>query len=105
MSRTWTRPAAWCAAGVLAVTLYPTAPHAADPPPPTKPRLVELPTKDLVANATPAASASVDTANPDVAPGLGEVAPVVRRRPGRAEKSGKPVLLFHMMGRLDQQFC
>jgi hypothetical protein len=104
MSRTWTRPVAWCAAGVLAVAVNPTTPRAADPPPPTK-RLVELPTKNLVANATPAASTTVDAANPTVAAGLVKWHPSLADACAAAKKSGKPVLVFHMMGQLDKQFC
>ena len=96
MTRTWTRPAAWCAAGVLAVTVNPTTPRAADPPPPTK-RLVELPTKNLVANAAPT--------NPTVEPGKVKWHPSLVDACAAAKKSGKPVLVFHMMGQLDKQFC
>ncbi len=100
MNRTWTRPAAWCTAGLLAVAVNPTAPRAADPPPPTK-RLMEAPTKGLVATAAPAASPS----NPAVAPGLVKWHPTVEDACAAARKSGKPVLVFHMMGQLDRQFC
>ena len=99
MSRTWTRPVAWCAAGVLAVAVNPTTPRAADPPPPTK-RLVERPTKNLVANAAPTAPV-----NPTVAPGLVKWHPSLADACTAAKKSGKPVLVFHMMGQLDKQFC
>lgn len=100
MSRTWTRPAAWCAAGVLAVAVNPTTPRAADPPPPTK-QFVELPTKNLVANATPPAAPS----NPTVEPGKVRWHPTFAAACDAAKKSGKPVLVFHMMGQLDKQFC
>ena len=96
MSRTWTRPAAWCVAGVLTVAVNPTTPRAADPPPPTK-RLVELPTKNLVANAVPA--------NPTVGAGKVKWHPSLADACAAAKKTGKPVLVFHMMGQLDKQFC
>ena len=105
MFRTWTRPAAWCAAGVLAVAVNPNVPRAADPPPPTK-RVVELPTKNLVANAAPAApAATADPANPTVEPGKVKWHPSLADACAAARKSGKPVLVFHMMGQLDKQFC
>ena len=100
MTRTWTRPAAWCTAGLLAMTVNPTTPHAADPPPPTK-RLVEMSPKKLVANAAPAAGAT----NPAVTPGLVKWHPSFAEACAAAKKSGKPVLVFHMMGQLDRQFC
>jgi hypothetical protein len=96
MSRTWTRPAAWCVAGVLAVAVNPTTPRAADQPAPTK-RLVELPTKSLVANAVPA--------NPTIEAGKVKWHPSLADACATAKKTGKPVLVFHMMGQLDKQFC
>lgn len=64
--------------------------------------VIERPTQDLVAKAAPRAEAFV---NPKVQPGK------VRWHRDFAEaciasgKSGKPVLLFQMMGRLDDRFC
>ena len=99
MARQWTRPVAWCAAGVLAVVINPTAPRAADPLPPTKKR-VELPTERVVASTAPAAPV-----NPTVAPGLVNWHPSIDAACTAAKKSSKPVLVFHMMGQLDKQFC
>ena len=43
--------------------------------------------------------------NPRVEPGLVKWHASFADARAAAEKSGKPVLLFHMMGRLDRQFC
>jgi hypothetical protein len=100
----WTRPAGWCTAGFLAVAVNPGAPRADDPPPPTK-AVVELRTKAVVANAAPTAPAKADIDNPTVAPGLVKWHPSFAGACAAAKKSGKPVLVFHMMGQLDKQFC
>ena len=44
-------------------------------------------------------------ANPAVAPGLVPWHPSFAAAQEAAKASGKPVLLLHMMGRLDRQFC
>jgi hypothetical protein len=74
-----------------------TAP--ATPPPPTK-REVELPTKDTVAKSVPTA-----TDNPTVEAGPVKWHPTLDDAQAAAKKSGKPVLLFQMMGHLDKKFC
>ena len=43
--------------------------------------------------------------NPTVAPGLVKWHRTLADAQAAAEKSGRPVLLFHMMGQLDKQFC
>jgi hypothetical protein len=43
--------------------------------------------------------------NPSAAPGLVRWHPTFDAACEAARESGKPVLLFHLMGRLDQQFC
>ncbi len=43
--------------------------------------------------------------NPTVAPGLVKWHTSFADAQSAAQKSGKPVLLFHMMGQLDKQFC
>ena len=43
--------------------------------------------------------------NPRVAPGLVKWHSSFAEAQAAATKSGKPVLLFHMMGQLDRQFC
>ena len=61
----------------------------------------ESPAKTMVSE-----SASVGAFdNPKVAPGLVTWHPNLQAACAAARKSGKPVLLFHMMGKLDDQFC
>jgi hypothetical protein len=43
--------------------------------------------------------------NPKVQPGLVRWHPSLEAACAAAKNSGKPVLLFQMMGRLDEQFC
>src|SRR5262249_35818612 len=45
------------------------------------------------------------TANPKVEPGRVRWHPTFDAACAAAQKSGKPVLLFHLMGKLDDQFC
>jgi hypothetical protein len=82
-----------------AVLLVATTAYADDKPPPTK-RVIERPTKAAVANTAPATSE-----NPTVAPGLVKWHKTFADAQKAAETSGRPVLLFHMMGELDKQFC
>jgi hypothetical protein len=111
VKRTWT-----CLAGVfggsvaalaLAATFIPGA-----PPNDPKPKMdhgkyvVESPAKRVLARTGAAAAVSVENfVNPKVEPGKvrwhADFAAACRA----AARSGKPVLLFHMMGRLDEKFC
>ena len=83
-----------------------TAPAAPAPtekpvvPDKSKEQVVEKPTKALVAGA-----ASGDVNNPTIEPGKVKWHKTLADAQGASEKSGKPVLLFHMMGQLDKQFC
>jgi len=43
--------------------------------------------------------------NPRVLPGLVVWHPSAAGARAAAQKSGRPVLVFHMMGQLDRQFC
>ena len=45
------------------------------------------------------------TRQPAVDPGLVKWHPSFADACAAAKKSGKPVLVFHMMGQLDKQFC
>lgn len=59
-------------------------------------------------NTLETTSVHVDTAiadNPRVAPGLVRWHDTFEHAKNASSKSGKPVLLFHMMGQLDRQFC
>jgi hypothetical protein len=66
---------------------------------------IELPTKDVVVQTAPAPRpVAADPDNPAVEPGKVKWHKSFADAEAAAEKSGKPVLLFQMMGRLDQQF-
>jgi len=81
----------------------------------TKVDVVELPTKRLVqsgndASPNPVArtgntSHTTVESNPKVEPGSVAWHPDFRSACAAAKKSGKPVLLFQMMGNLDDRFC
>jgi hypothetical protein len=68
--------------------------------------VVELPTKRLIASAAvkPVSKNSVFV-NPNVPAGKVHWHPSFDAARKAAEKSRKPVLLFQMMGKLDDQFC
>jgi len=97
---------------VLAAAAVAYAQQAPNPPPPqgkadAKPRrdvgkaAVEAPAERVVAART----AATDSANPKVEPGLVHWHATFEAACEAARKSGKPVFLFHMMGKLDDQFC
>jgi hypothetical protein len=66
---------------------------------------IEGPTRHLVASQSAAASAASDFVNPKVQPGLVHWHPSFAAACQKALHSRKPVLLFQMMGQLDEQFC
>jgi len=66
-----------------------------------KKRLVEFKTEEVVKER----SAPSAEENPKVAPGKVQWHPTFAAACAAAQKSGKPVLLFQMMGQLDLQFC
>jgi hypothetical protein len=67
---------------------------------------IEFPVKDVVAARSSTAPVVEDkSANPKVAPGKVKWHPSFEEACTAAQKSGKPVLLFQMMGKLDEQFC
>jgi hypothetical protein len=83
----------------------------------TNPKVPEKPS-DAVAIASPnreetrtgtvrtdSATATADTENPKVEPGAVKWHDSLAAACAAAKKSGKPVLLFQMLGRLDQRFC
>jgi hypothetical protein len=91
--------------GVLSLGLIGMPAHGQFPP--AQPRRadirkekIELPTKQLLA-----AAAAVRAGNPAVPPGKVRWHPTFAAACQAAQQSGKPVLLFQMLGRLDQQFC
>jgi hypothetical protein len=89
----------------LAVTQTPNPQPAARAADRTK-GAIEVPSERLVAAATPAPAAAGDAfVNPRVPPGKVRWHPDFDTACRAAAQSGKPVLLFQMMGRLDQKFC
>ena len=53
----------------------------------------------------PAAAEKPPEDNPRVKPGLVNWHATAADARAAAERSGRPVLVFHMMGQLDRQFC
>jgi hypothetical protein len=66
---------------------------------------IELPAKEVVANSAPAPASPATADNPTVAAGKVKWHKSVEDAQAAAKKSGKPVLLFQMMGYLDKKFC
>jgi hypothetical protein len=81
--------------------------HADDPQLPKK-RLdvgkgkIERPTKDIVVRDT---APQADAGNPHVEPGKVQWHKTLADACAASAKSKKPVLLFQMLGKLDDQFC
>jgi hypothetical protein len=73
----------------------------------TKADTIEPSARNAVAKTggLPAASKPTDADNPLVKPGEVKWHASFQAACEAAKKSGKPVLLFHMMGQLDRQFC
>lgn len=71
---------------------------------PTKGR-IERPAKELIAARSATAPAPAPFDNPKVAPGKVAWHPGFAAACQASRASGKPVLLFQMMGKLDEQFC
>lgn len=65
--------------------------------------VIENPVKAIVKKTTTVATPNV--ANPKVEPGKVKWHSTMELACAASKKSGKPVLLFQMMGNLDQQFC
>lgn len=91
-----------------------TAPRMSSQPPPVAPakpevdytkKRIERDVKNLIAETAPAPRpAVIDADNPWVEPGKVKWHKSFADARDAALNSGKPVLLFQMMGRLDQQF-
>jgi hypothetical protein len=97
-----TGPVVALALGLTCVPAYGQAPPAQPVRRDVGKSVIELPTKNIVAGFT-APAAQPD--NPAVPPGQVQWHPTFEAACAAAQKSGKPVLLFQMLGRLDQQFC
>lgn len=67
-------------------------------------RLISSDTESLITPPRPAAK-SGDFRNPKVRPGLVNWHADFATACEQSKQSGKPVLLFHMMGNLDDGFC
>lgn len=93
----------WLLVGAIPVVLACVG-VAQTPPPPGKGR-IERPVKEVVANAVPAPPAVVAADNPTVDTGKVKWHKTLDDAQAAAKKSGKPVLLFQMMGYLDKKFC
>jgi len=89
----------WVGSGVLA-TGFVACVLAAKPPRDMTKSSIETAAKRAVATTTRAVSE-----NRAVRPGLVHWHPDLAAAQAAARKSGKPVLLFQMMGRLDREFC
>ncbi len=100
------------AAGGLGLAMTPGLGPQAQPPSPPPVRLdvgkeaIEAPARRVVAHAVPApAGADAPFINPKVEPGKAHWHADFAEACRAAARSGKPVLLFQMMGRLDDKFC
>jgi hypothetical protein len=93
-------------AGAVALAQLPQAPAepvaepAAQKAEDKRKREIEVPTEKLVAR-----TAEPSSDNPKVQPGKVNWHPDLEAACQAAKQSGKPVLVFHMMGRLDDRFC
>jgi hypothetical protein len=98
------------ALGVLVLAVVVAGPAMGEPPikgfikPPTK-GFIELPTKEVIAARSGAAPVALPFDNPKVPPGQVVWHPNFAAACKASRASGKPVLLFQMMGKLDEQFC
>jgi hypothetical protein len=95
-----------------AVAVYAAPPPAAPPPVNPGPAVdrgkgrIERPTETVVADSAPAPAKTGDGfVNPKVEPGKVKWHASFDAACQASAKSGKPVLLFQMMGKLDEQFC
>ena len=91
----------------LALALTFTAAALADDAPYTAPapdvgkRAIEAPVERAIAGA----AKSVEPANPKVRPGLVRWHAGADEAFAAARKSGRPVLVFQLLGNLDDEFC
>jgi hypothetical protein len=88
------RPLTWVTAGLAAAAAAVAV--AADRPPASPAATV---------GPAPRTVEAAEADNPRVEPGLVRWHPTFADAQTAARKSGRPVLLFHMMGQLDRQFC
>jgi hypothetical protein len=87
---------------VVAGLAYSDGPPAKAKADRTKKEVIERPTEAVVGKKS---SSVTDTDNPKVEPGKVHWHATFADACKAAEKSHKPVLLFQMMGNLDERFC
>jgi|SRR6516162_8296917 hypothetical protein len=90
----------------LTATFAAYADPPADPRPPVPDRgkkFIEIPAEKVVANSAPAKPG--EFVNPKVEPGKVKWHATFAEACKASAQSGKPVMLFQMMGKLDDQFC
>jgi hypothetical protein len=68
-------------------------------------KFIERPVEKVVAANTDPAPPPAEPANPKVEPGKVKWHPDFETACKASKQSGKPVFVFHMMGKLDDQFC
>lgn len=96
---------ACCAAALTTPHAWAQAPAAPQPAVDHGKRKIELAPKKLLAETAPAPRpVATDPDNPPVAPGKVTWHESFDAAKVAAARSGKPVLLFQLMGRLDRQF-
>ena len=112
----------WLITGVIGLSLFVScSTGCAQQPEPAKPQpalaggklrmdvgksVVERPTELLLASTTKMANGTTPAfVNPKVEPGKVKWHPDFATARAASAESGKPVLLFQMMGKLDDQFC
>jgi len=86
----------------LALAALLTSPAMSDTP---SKYVIERPTKEVLMAHSGAAAVTAPSDNPKVAPGRVLWHPTFAAACAASRASGKPVLLFQMMGNLDEQFC
>ena len=90
------------ALGTFALAVLATSPAMGEAP--TK-FVIERPTKEVIASRSGNTAVALSSDNPKVAPGRVTWHPSFAAACNASRVSGKPILLFQMMGKLDEQFC
>jgi hypothetical protein len=107
MRKTWIAVGG-AVASVAALAVTVAVVHAQQKAPPVADRgkyKVERPTESIVARGTDTTAPAKAFDNPKVAPGKVTWHKDLATACAASRTSGKPVLLFQMMGKLDDKFC
>jgi hypothetical protein len=83
----------------------PVAPNPTSAVPDRRKMEIERPTEEMLKTLTEAVNKTDGFVNPKVQPGKVKWHKDFAAASAAAKKSGKPVLLFQMLGKLDDQFC